>query len=121
MSTPSDTNLHQITLEKASELVTRFRQHLPSMLHPRYTGALPFSETFHRSVFDTLCSQPGTSAIRIYLGLDENDEVRLVIVGVNEQELDMVSELTASVGSIFEVGQRCPPLCPPGHPLNPTP
>lgn len=121
MTTNMGFSHHRIPLEEASRLVARFRHHLPAMLHPAFGAALPLSETFNKGVFETLCSQPGAIAIRAYFGLDDNNLVRLIFVAVDENEQDMVPGSTHASAEIFEFGQRCPPICPPGHPLNPLP
>ena len=46
----SQTN-HEITLEQAVAMVSRYRKALPSMLQTAYTGSLPFAETFDKAVF----------------------------------------------------------------------
>lgn len=107
---------HGISLEKAVELVTRFRTELGSIVQPGFENALPFSETFSKDVFESLVQQSGALGVRAYLGLDEAKQVRLLFVATNEKGEDILPD---SGGSIYEYGQRCPPICSAGV-LNPT-
>lgn len=105
---------HHITLEEAVALTSRFLMEMPAMLKPEYINAdiLPLSETFKKNIFNELASQQGCIAIRSYFGMDENQKVRLIFVGVNDDNEDMLN-------SIFEHGNRCPPICGQPGPLNP--
>jgi len=111
---------HEITLEEAIEMTARFREEIESMFKPEYTaiGILPISETFNKSVFADLATQPGCVAIRSYLGMDDNSRVRLLFVGVDDDNNDILASDNENAGYIFEYGQRCPPICAPS-PLNP--
>jgi hypothetical protein len=108
-------NKHEITLDQAIAMVTNFRNQLPKMLQSTYKGALPFAETFDKSVFETLTGETGCVSIRAYLGLDEKNQVRLIFTGVAADGNDILPD---SGGALFEVGGRCPPNCGVG-PLNP--
>jgi hypothetical protein len=107
---------HEISLNEAVEMVTNFRKQLPNILQADYKGALPFAETFDKSVFETLATEKGCTSIRAYLGLDEKNQVRLIFTGVAADGNDILPD---SGGSLFEVGTRCPPECGVG-PLNPS-
>lgn len=111
---------HRITLAQAIEMITRFRLEMPLMLKPPYSSQhlLPISETFKKSIFSDLAAQPGCVAIRTYLAMDEQNLVRLIFVGVNNDNGDIVSDAPGNKGLIFEYGQRCPPICG-VSPLNP--
>ena len=111
---------HEITLEKAIEMTTRFREDIQSMLKPEFSaiGILPISETFNKSIFEDLAMQSGCVAIRSYLGMDNNNNVRLLFVGVDDNNTDILVNTDQQPGYIFEYGQRCPPICVAG-PLNP--
>ena len=87
---------------------------MPGTLKPEYanTDILPLSETFNKDIFGELGDQEGCVAIRSYLGMDENQKVRLIFVGVNVDDEDILEY-------IFEHGNRCPPICGPASPLNP--
>ena len=111
---------HEISLREAIVMTTRFRTEIQSMLKPEYAGIdiLPISETFKKSIFVDLDRQAECVAIRSYLGMDENKHVRLIFVGVDDNNNDILASGYGHSGYIFEYGQRCPPIC--GiSPLNP--
>lgn len=131
---------HQIPLSAAIEMTTRFRAEMDQALKPEFVGMdiLPLCETFNRSAFDSILAQPGSVAVRVYLGMDAEKKIRLIFVGVNDNNEDILpsvgdladlskqasasrpdstSEAVANVGVIMEEGQRCPPICPTKSPL----
>lgn len=105
---------HQISLEEAADMTTRYRNELPGIIKPAYehSDIFPLSETFKKNIFIDLGAQQGCVAIRSYFGMDENQKVRLIFVGVNDNNEDLVDY-------IFEHGNRCPPICGTAGPLNP--
>jgi hypothetical protein len=111
---------HEISLEDAIEMTTRFREEIQSMFKPEFSaiGILPISETFNKSIFEDLVMQPECVAVRSYFGMDENNEVRLLFVGVDENNNDILVGIDEQPAYIFEYGQRCPPICA-ASPLNP--
>lgn len=116
---------HQITLKQAIELTTHYRKEKDQILKTEYAekNTLAISETFNRTAFEELLSQPGCVSIRAYYGMDENKNVKLLFVGVNANNEDMLPAEGSNAGgaTIQDVGQRCPPVCPPvGSPLNPN-
>lgn len=114
---------HRITLQQAVEMTTRYRQEKAAILKPEYNSdILARAETFSRSAFDELLGQKGCVSIRAYYGMDEKKNVKLLFVGVNAENEDMLpSEKNGLNGeaSIQDVGQRCPPICGKQSPLNP--
>jgi hypothetical protein len=106
---------HDISLNEAIQMVTTYRQELKNILQPDYSSALPFAETFDKSVFSKLATVPGSVSVRAYAGLDDKKQVRLIFVAVNANNEDILPD---EGGSLFEFGQRCPPVCGTG-PLNP--
>ena len=111
---------HDITLHEAIEMTMRYRTEMQSMLKPEFShiGVLPICETFKKSVFEHLVTISGSVAIRSYLGMDSNNLVRLLFVGVDDNNNDILSSTNEESGYIFEYGQRCPPICI-ASPLNP--
>jgi hypothetical protein len=109
---------HRISLETAVDFTKRFRAELADLLQPEYAGALPYSETFPAEVYEKLLSTPGCVSVRTYLGLDEKKNVRLIVVAVDRNNEAILPTLPGSPAEIFEVAQRCPPLCAQG-PLDP--
>ncbi len=116
-SLPQD---HSIPLTEARQMINRFRSALPTIFQPAYIAALPFSETFNKTAFETLCQQAGSVAIRAYYGLDDNRQIRLIFVPVYE-EGSLTHASVTSQPAIFEFGQRCPPICGGSDPVNPNP
>ena len=105
---------HDICLEEAIELTTRFRANIQSMMKPEYAaiGALPICETFKKSIFNDLAAVDGG-----FISV-ANNQVRLLFVGVDDENNDILADTHDETGYIFEYGQRCPPICKVG-PLNP--
>jgi hypothetical protein len=60
--------------------------------------------------------------IRIYLGMDSGNKVKLVIAGVDSADNDMLPQTSSTVVTgeniVIEVGIRCPTTCPPSSDLN---
>lgn len=120
---------HFISLEEAIALTSHYRNRKEQILEESQRGKniLAQSETFDRAAFDQVLAQPGCTALRIYYGMKENDQVHAVIVGVNASGQDMLPQAGAALNDngneedeihIIEIGQRCPDLCPEESPLN---
>lgn len=117
---------HFIPLDQAKKLTKNYRHKRERMVRDEYRGpkTLPICETFDRAAFDALLAQPGCTSVRIYLGMDEGHEVKLIAVGVNEKGQDMLpdanitADFTAETGLIVEEGARCPEECPADSDLN---
>lgn len=115
---------HFISLTTAIEMTSRFRNYRESILKPEYQGqnVLPFSETFDRAAFDALLGEDGAKGLRIYFGMDDNLKIHTIIVGVNEDDEDILPSLalvpTEEEPYILENGTRCPELCPTASPLT---
>ena len=115
-----------ITPAQAKKLTRTFRHNRQRMVKDEFRGpkTLPLCETFDRAAFDALLAQPGCTSVRIYLGMDEGHEVKLVAVGVDEKGHDILpdAERTADFGVesgvIVEDGKRCPEDCPESSYLN---
>lgn len=125
MSTPLYSGVtHFISLSQAIAMTKKFRDEKENILIPELhgMGILPICESFNREVFDTILGQNGCMGIRCYLGMGPDLKVRLIIVGVNAENEDMLPPQTNLVegdgGNIGEDGIRCPTVCPPGSPLN---
>lgn len=113
-----------ISLQQAINMTTLYRSERENILASPYMGQniLALSETFNRSVFDTLLAKPGCVSIRIYYGMDPSLKVHAILVPVNENNEDILPAssvaLTDPGEDIGEQGQRCPEECPPDSPLN---
>lgn len=127
---------HFISLEKAKAMTAKYRSKQNHFVKEglRSKTILPISETFSRDAFDKVLSQPGCTGLRIYYGMDDNDGIHAIIVGINEKNEDMLpasspaaevsaDNNTASItsndgGNIIEESKSCPPLCGTTSPLN---
>ena len=106
---------HQIEEREAHDMIARLKDMKSVIMCEEYKEAdiIPLCETFNKEDLIDLLSQPGCDNLRIYLGMDTEDKIRLVLVGVDSNENDL---LTNSI--ILENGKRCPTECPPPSPLN---
>jgi hypothetical protein len=114
-------SIHDISLAEAIEMTARFRDNRNSILGETYQeqNILPICETFSKSAIEDVLSQDGCEGFRIYYGMDENLKIHAILVGVNDENEDILpSEIEETGGVILEDGQRCPPSCPPASPLN---
>lgn len=111
---------HEISLRQAIEMTSRYRKEKKSILREGVRAdTLPFSETFSKSAFEALTAEPGCVGIRCYFCMDAENNVRVLFVGVNENNEDILpKDETKPTAMIAEVGQRCPPVCPRSGPLN---
>jgi hypothetical protein len=114
-------SIHDISLAAAIEMTASFRDNRNSILQENYQdqNILPLCETFSKSAIEDVLSQDGCEGFRIYYGMDENLKIHAILVGVNDENEDILpSEIEETDGVILEDGQRCPPSCPPASPLN---
>lgn len=109
-----------ISLSTAAEMTSDYRDQKTNILKVGVAAdVLPICETFDRDVFDTVLAKSGCVGIRAYLAMDSNNKIKFVFVGVNDQDEDLLpSGHSPNSDDIIEEGQRCPPICPPGSPLN---
>jgi len=106
-----------ISLQDAIALTSNYRSNKENILATAYRdqGILPICETFDKTVLNSLLAQTDCQSIRIYLGMDSNYKVKVVIVGADSNSDDI---LTKNAEVIGEEAQRCPPICPSSSPLN---
>lgn len=67
--------------------------------------------------------EEGVDAVRAYLGVDENDEEKLMIVGTKYNErtdtyVDMTPVSKINEGLIYDFTRPCPPFCDMSSALN---
>jgi len=84
---------HLIPLHYAIQLTSRYRNNRELVLDPDWKSKdiLPLSETFNKEDIADLMAQSGAAGIRIYPGMDQVNQVHIVIVAVNAQNEDIVS------------------------------
>ena len=116
---------HQISLQQAVEMTTRYRQEKENILITTYRNQniLCICETFGRDDIDKILAQTDCQSLRIYYGMDSDLKIHAIIVGVNSSNEDILPETSLSWMSgydtgIVDDGQRCPPHCPPNSELN---
>lgn len=116
---------HLIPISDAAALISNFGSQKESMLvdNLQDSDTLPVCETFDRAAFDIILGDTNCTGIRIYLGMDENSKVRLIVVGVNSSDEDIMIPDThpsnpSDVDCVVENGTRCPTTCPPSSALN---
>jgi len=119
---PAD-NSHFISVSTAVDMTTTYRAEKENILASAYQNQdiLPLSETFNRNALDTLLALEGCEGIRIYYGMDENLKVHAILVGVTEENTDILPSVSLTETEdefVVEIGQRCPVDCPPGSVLN---
>jgi len=123
---------HSVSQDQVKKLTSHYEKKKDSILKKKFHGKaiLPTCETFDRRAFDQLLSQDGCVGIRIYFGMDEESNVKLIVVGVNEKDHDMVGsnskmkaiksdDKTEESVFAFSNALRCPPYCPPPPPPPP--
>ncbi|RXK58557.1 hypothetical protein ESA94_18165 [Lacibacter luteus] len=114
-----------ISLQKAIEMTTRYRQNKEAVIDPRYAGAniLSICDTFNKTAVATLLAKPDCTAIRLYYGMDEALQIRPILVAVNEKDEDILPDLSTLESEepgedIVDDTIKCPPICPPPSVLN---
>jgi hypothetical protein len=114
-----------ITLAQAIAMTSTYRDEREKILLPEFRGQdiLPLSETFDRSSFEALLNETDCTFIRIYLGMDDNLKVRVIAVGADSANADILpaaglARALDDGGNIVEDGIRCPTICPPPSGLN---
>ena len=108
-----------ISLQDAIDMTTLFRQDREAVLATAYQNndTLPKCETFDRSEIESLLAQQDCEALRIYYGMDSNNKVHAILVGVDSQDEDILTSLMSNP-VILEQGRRCPTQCPPPSSMN---
>ncbi|MCW3074978.1 MAG: hypothetical protein JWP69_2047 [Flaviaesturariibacter sp.] len=112
---------HEITLDKAIAMTTHYRRLRDGILSDPYKGKniLPLSETFDRSAVDRILAQEHCVSFRIYYGMDDENLMHAILVGVDKEGRDILpKEAAGEEGEIAEEAKRCPNDCPPESPLN---
>ena len=106
---------HEISLQTAIDMTTRYRANRPSNF--------PICETFEKEAIQRLLDTPGCVSFRIYYGMKADDQVDAILVAADAEGKDMLPNLTTDASDtddpvILEDGYRCPDLCPPDSPIN---
>ena len=106
-----------ISLTEAIKMTAAYRQNRNDILKSEYQerNILCISETIERSQIEELMNQAGCVKLRIYYGMDDDLLVHAVLVGVDDDDKDI---LPIGEEMILEKNVRCPDDCPPDSPLN---
>ncbi len=110
---------HQISLEDAIDLTSRYRDNRVSILDTEVdSDVLPLNETFNKEVVLSLLDDSHSEAMRIYFGMTEDLKIHAVLVAVDSDGNDLLPSETNPGYKILEDGFRCPVDCPPSSALN---
>ena len=94
---------HRITLDEAKEMTARYRD--SSTFGGRNCGF------FGSTALQAILNQTDAVGLRIYYGLDANDNQVLILVGITEAGNDLYD------GELAEVSVPCPAYCDDQSPL----
>lgn len=127
---------HEISAELASVMVKRFGRFNTKLRKAGKTGStlpvetpgFPNCLTFNRAAIYRLMKVPGCVGIRCWLAINNKQEFRLVIVGVDEQGENMLASaagdsskdltsMTVDEILVLDEGQASPPYPPKGGEL----
>jgi hypothetical protein len=78
--------------------------------NPQFQG-LTKSCAIDKNAYEQLLAQPGVEKVRTYFGLDSNNQLSIVVVGVDAQGDDII------YGVILGDDEKCPYYCPINSPL----
>ena len=99
-----------ITLDQAKSYTKKYRDQLKEMLTTEYQGALSYCETFDADAVRTLLDQKGCVGFRVYYGLNNDNQVCAIMVGVNDKNEDILNGYDSV---ILDNSTKCPKVCPP--------
>lgn len=98
---------HGITLAEASAMTKRYRDSV--------SATATIAHLFGEGAIQSILDQEGCKGIRIYYGLNEENEKQLIITGVDANGNDLYN------GILAERSYTCPSVCSSANPLNTTP
>jgi hypothetical protein len=108
---------HHITLEEGASMIGNFGAVRETLLAGTTGGgaSLPVYETFNLKAIDSLLCQPNVVGFRVYLAMDNQNQVRFVLTGVDGEGRDVIqrkqenpAHMATSDEMILEAGQRWP-------------
>lgn len=98
--------LNTITLEQAQEWAQNWNNNKITFFETRDLKAFAIP----RQVIDDVTRHPDVVDVRTYLGLDEDFNPHLMIVGVNEEGNDLINPEQELY--IYNFARPCPTYCP---------
>ncbi len=108
---------HHITLEEGASMISNFGAVRETLLASTAGGgaSLPVYETFNLKAIDSLLCQPNVVGFRVYLAMDNQNQVRFVLTGVDGEGRDVIqrkqenpAHMATADEMILEAGQRWP-------------
>src|SRR6266404_3504274 len=113
-----------ISLQQAIDMTTRYRQNKNAVIDPAYSSndILSICNTFNKADIEALVAKPECAAIRLYFGMNEDLQVRPMLVAVDSNDNDILPPDASDAGEIGEfIADNtviCPPFCPNPSVLN---
>ena len=92
----------EITLKLGADMTAEYRSQNPGETKAHFYG---------KDILNEILDQEGCMGIRIYYGLDSDENKELVLVGADANENDMT-------GLVADLSSPCPSLCDSNSPLN---
>jgi hypothetical protein len=89
---------HAISFDNAKVLTKAYRDNNPNQVKGGY---------FSKKAINSLLDQPDCVGIRIYFGNDVNKVMKIVIVGVNEGEDDLIEATNLCLDFSIPCPDRC--------------
>src|SRR5687768_6089857 len=86
---------HSIPVVQAKQMTKLFRElkDIILILDMRGKDILPICETFNREAFDRILAQTACVGIRIYFGMTPEQKIKIIAVGVDKDNNDLLPEL----------------------------
>lgn len=127
MATPNEFTPALFSLDQASDWTRRYRE--------QHTDGIK-GHCFSRATLEAILAQPGCTGVRAYYGRDAENQRRLVLVGTDEQDNDLLPAPTplqadhqvaessafatasADNETVIGPGKMCPPNCSTQNILN---
>ena len=92
----------EITLQTAVDMCAEYR---------RLNSGATKAHFFGKDILNDILDQEGCVGIRMYYGIDSDDQKQLVLVGVDSDEKDMTA-------LVADLSKLCPTYCDTSSPLN---
>ncbi|GAB3227568.1 hypothetical protein GCM10027346_11080 [Hymenobacter seoulensis] len=124
----SDTLNNSFTLDQASDWTRRYRE--------QHDGRVK-GHIFSRATLEAILAQPNCEGVRVYYGRDEQNDRRLIMVGIDAQDNDLLETplpaaqsfaaldtteespmMAATDAGTVGPGKPCPPYCSTENTLN---
>lgn len=98
--------VHDISIAQGAQMISNFEAVRETMLAPEYQGSDThlLSETFNLQTIHNLLTQPNAVGLRIYMGMDDNQKTRLILVGVDSDGQDIIQRYRQNPGGEFRSG-----------------